>query len=124
MGGSMYYVIQIIHGVDNKYFASYEVPKYILSEKNTNIIFEFGEKPNVKRKWAPKEDIVLITRDRRFFNAYVEKLIKLESSHLEEIKKAQAEVERLKQRYEEHMNAELHSFKKLSETNKKIPNLI
>lgn len=120
----MYYVIQIIHNANDKHFASYQVPRYILSDKNKNVIFEFGEKPNIKRKWAPKDDIVLLTRDKRFFNAYVEKLIKLESSHLDNIHKAKQEVERLQKLYQEQMHSELNSFKDLSEKNDKVPNLI
>jgi len=120
----MFYVIQILHDNQEKHFVSYQVPKYILSDKNTNVIFEFGVKPNVKRKWAAKEDIILLTQDKQFFRAYVTKLIKLESSHLEKISHAQEEVLRLKQQYQEQMHNELHSFKDLSSKNANIPTLI
>ncbi len=120
----MYYVVQLLHDMDEKHFTSYEVPRYILSDKNKHIIFEFGEKPNVKRKWAPKEDIVLLTRDKRFFTAFIEKLIKLESTHIDKINKAKAEVEELKKRYKEKIHTELTSFKELSEKNDRVPNLI
>jgi hypothetical protein len=38
----MYYVIQILHEHADKHFVSFKVPKYIVSEKNQNIIFEFS----------------------------------------------------------------------------------
>ena len=120
----MYYVVQIVHDAKDKHFVSYQVPKYILSEKNANIIFEFGEKPNVKRKWAAKEDIVLLTQDKKFFHAYVKKLIEMEESHLQKIKKAEAEVERLKKQYQEQMHSELSSFKELAKKSSKVPTLI
>jgi len=120
----MYYVIQLFHDSIDKHFISYQVPKYILSTKNKNIIFEFGEKPNIKRKWAAKEDIILLTKDKEFFHAYVTKLIQMEKHHLEQINKAKEEVERLQKEYQEQMHCELKSFKDLSQANTKVPTLI
>ncbi len=120
----MYYVIQILHGSKEKHFVSYQVPKYIFSTKNSNIIFEFGERPNIKRKWAPKEDIILLTKDKEFFQAYLNKLIEMQANYLKEISKAQAEVDRLQKVYEEQMYKEFKSFKELSSKNEKIPTLI
>jgi len=116
--------VQLLHDSIEKHFVSYQVPRYILSEKSTNIIFEFGTKPNIKRKWAAKEDIVLLTKDREFFHAYVTKLIKLEESHLQKINQAQEELERLQKQYQEQMHSELNSFKELAEKSTKIPTLI
>ena len=120
----MYYVIQMLHEAQDKYFVSYQVPKYKLSEKNANIIFEFGEKPNIKRKWAAKNDIILLTQDKTFFQAYITKLIELETSHIEKINQAKAEVEKLQKQYQEQMHDELNSFKELSKKNNKVPTLI
>lgn len=120
----MYYVVQILHDSKEKHFVSYKASKYILSSKNRNIIFEFGEKPDVKRKWAPREDIILLTQDKEFFKAYVTKLISMESEHLEKINQAKEEVERLSQQYREELHSELSSFKELSTKNSKIPSLL
>jgi len=120
----MYYVVQKLHDSQDKHFVSYQVPHYLLSDKTANIIFEFGEKPNIKRKWAAKEDIILLTQDRAFFHAYVKKLIQLEESHLEKISNAQKEVERLQKQYQEQMHEELNSFKTLSKKSTKVPTLI
>ena len=120
----MYYVVQILHDSQDKHFVSYQVPRYKLSEKNANIIFEFGEKPNIKRKWAAKEDIILLTKDKAFFHAYITKLIQLEESHIEKINNAQKEVERLQKQYQEQMHSELNSFKELSKKSTKVPTLI
>lgn len=120
----MYYVIQMLHESQQKHFVSYQVPKYILSTKNKNIIFEFGEKPNVKRKWAARDDIILLTQDKEFFQAYVNKLIEMEESHLEQINKAKEEVDRLQKEYQAKMHSELQSFKDLALKNTKIPTLI
>ncbi len=120
----MYYVIQELHDTGEKHFISYQVPKYILSNKNENIIFEFGEKPNIKRKWANKNDIILLTQDKAFFLAFVDKLKSMEKAHLQKINQAQKELESLIQQYHESMHEELDSFKKLSQKNPKVPSLI
>lgn len=120
----MYYVIQLLHDGREKHFVSYQVPKYILSSKNHNIIFEFGEKPNVKRKWAPKEDIILLTQNKEFFQAYLTKLTQLEKEHLAQINAAQQEIERLEIHYKEQIHSELTNFKQLAKKNKKIPTLL
>jgi len=118
----MYYVIQILHDSEIKHFVSYQVPKYILTDKSKNIIFEFGVKPDVKRKWALKEDIILLTSDKKFFHAYLNKIISLEEGHLDKIQKAEEEVERLRKEYQKKMHEELQSFKELSKNNS--PSLI
>ena len=120
----MYYVVQKLHDAGDKHFISYQVPRYILSQKTENIIFEFGEKPNIKRKWTNKKDIVLLTSDKAFFLAFVNKLTAMEEEHLQKIADAQQEVEKLKQQYEESMNSELDSFKELAQKNKDVPNLV
>ncbi len=120
----MYYVVQELHDSGEKHFISYQVPKYILSNKNENIIFEFGEKPNIKRKWANKNDIILLTENRKFFLAFVTKLKSMEEEHLQKINQAQKEVEKLIRKYEDTMHDELESFKKLSVKNADVPTLL
>lgn len=120
----MYYVVQLLREAKDKHFVSYQVPRYKFSEKNANIIFEFGEKPNVKRKWAPKEDIILLTQDKAFFQAFVGKLISLEEVHLQKIEQAKEEVLKLQKKYQEDMHKELLSFKELSNKSSKAPTLI
>lgn len=120
----MYYVVQELHDSGEKHFITYQVPKYILSNKNENIIFEFGQKPNIKRKWANKNDIILLTENKAFFLAFVEKLKSVEKEHLEKINQAQKEVEKLIQQYQDTMHNELDSFKKLSKENPDVPSII
>lgn len=120
----MYYVVQELHDSGDKHFITYQVPKYILSKKNENIIFEFGQKPTIKRKWANKKDIILLTENKAFFLAFVEKLKAVEEEHLEQINQAQKEVEQLIHQYQETMHNELDSFKKLSKDNPDVPSIL
>ena len=120
----MYYVIQILHDSADKHFISYQVPKYILSTKNKNIIFEFGEKPDIKRKWAPREDIVLLTQDKEFFKAYLAKRTDMENEHLQKIDDAKEEVQRLLQEHRDKLMREFKHFQELSAKNTKVPSLL
>lgn len=88
----MYYVIQRHHGDPKKHYLAYSVPRYLSSEKSQNIIFEFQHEGAVKRKWAPKEDIVLLTDDHDFFLSILHKLEQLKHSHLAKIDAAQAQL--------------------------------
>jgi len=112
----MYYVIQRLHGIKNKSFVSYSVPKYISSQKNSNVIFEFGEKPNVKRKWAPKDEIVLLTQDKLFFVNYLKKLKEKETSFLKKIDAQKKRLDALYQELNESMHQEFDSIKNSKES--------
>lgn len=120
----MYYVIQVLHDCEKKHFISYQAPKYILSTKNKNIIFEFGEKPDIKRKWAPREDIVLLTQDKEFFTAYLAKLSAMQSEYLQKIDDAKEEMQRLLQEHKNALHSEFKHFQELSAKNPKVPSLL
>lgn len=88
----MYYVIQRHNGDPRKHYLAYSVPRYLSSEKSHNIIFEFQHDGSVKRKWAAKEDIVLLTDNYELFKSILEKLEHLKQSHLAKIDAAQTEL--------------------------------
>lgn len=88
----MYYVIQRHHGDPKKHYLAYTVPRYISSENSQNIIFEFRHNDSIKRKWAPKEEIVLLTDDEQLFQTTLQKLELLKKSHLERIDAAEAQL--------------------------------
>lgn len=77
----MYYVIQRHHGDPKKHYLAYTVPRYISSENSQNIIFEFRHNDTVKRKWAPKDEIVLLTDDEQLFKRHFKNL-KVLSAHI------------------------------------------
>jgi len=88
----MYYVIQRHHGDPKKHYLAYSIPRYLSSEKSQNIIFEFQHEGTLKRKWAPKEDIILLTDDHELFQSILHKLELLKRSHLTKIDAVQAQL--------------------------------
>ncbi|MEA1920453.1 MAG: hypothetical protein U9N52_11480 [Campylobacterota bacterium] len=85
----MYYVIQSYRDDPLKHFITYSVPKYIVAPNNKNIIFEFVIEGKVKRKWAPKEDIILLTDNEEFYRKILASLKSIKEQHLKKIEKAE-----------------------------------
>jgi hypothetical protein len=108
----MYYVIQRHHGDPKKHYLAYTVPRYVSSEKSQNIIFEFRHNDSVKRKWAPKEEIVLLTDDEQLFQTTLEKLERLKRVHLERIDVAEAQLSQEISAMLNTMQAEFETIKK------------
>lgn len=95
----MYYVIQRHHNNHQKHYFAYAVVKYIAAKNTQNIIFEITQNGVTKRKWSPKEDIILLTADKELFRNTLERLEAIKEHHLEKINAAQ-----------EKLNHELSQF--------------
>lgn len=106
----MFYVIQRRHGNHQKHYFAFMVVKYISAKNTQNVIFEISQNGETKRKWSPKEDIVLVTSDKELFHTTMEQLEALKKEHLEKIGAAQ---EKLNQEIE-HFNETMQSaFQKI-----------
>ncbi len=116
----MYYVIQALEGIKNKHFVSYSVQKYKSSPKNNSVIFEFGEKPNIKRKWAAKDEIILLTQDRQFFLNFLKKLKSTEESYMKKIDEQEQKIEALFLELKDEMHTQFGTIK----NDKNIPSLL
>lgn len=110
----MYYVIQKHHGDPKKHYLAYTVPRYISSENSQNIIFEFRQNEVVKRKWAPKEEIVLLTDNEQLFQTTLQKLEQLKKTHLERIDAAETQLNEEIYAMLTTMQAEFETIKKNS----------
>lgn len=89
----MYYVIQRHHGDPKRHYIAYSVPKYISSDTSENIIFEFKQDGQVKRKWTAKKEIVLLTDNKELFETTLRKLEALKQTHLAKIDQAEKHLE-------------------------------
>jgi len=112
----MYYVIQRHHGNTKKHYLAYSVPRYISSKTSQNIIFEFHQDGTVKRKWAPKEEIILLTDDKELFQTTLEKLESLKRAHLEKIDAAEAQLNEEIYALLTTMQSEFEMIKKVHKT--------
>ncbi|MDQ1297541.1 MAG: hypothetical protein QG558_79 [Campylobacterota bacterium] len=107
----MYYVIQRHHNNHKKHFFAYLAAKCIAAKNTQNVIFEISQGGVVKRKWAPKEDLVLLTEDKELFRTTYERLEALSAHHLEKINTVQEELSNAINDFHESMQKEFDLIK-------------
>jgi hypothetical protein len=113
----MYYVIQRHHNNHKKHFFAYSVAKYIAAKNTQNIIFELNQNGAVKRKWSPKEDIILLTEDKELFRTTYEGLEALSAKHLKKIDAVQEELNHEIDAFHQSMQKEFDLIKLASKSN-------
>lgn len=107
----MYYVIQRHHNNHQKHYFAYAVAKYISAKNTQNIIFEISQNGETKRKWSPKEDIILLTADKELFRTTMERLESIKNHHLEKIDAAQEKLNHEVNLFHETMQKEFELIK-------------
>lgn len=108
---NMYYVIQRHHNNHKKHFFAYLATKCIAAKNTQNVIFEIDQSGVVKRKWAPKEDLVLLTEDKELFRTTYERLEALSTHHLEKINAVQEQLNTAVNDFHECMQKEFETIK-------------
>lgn len=111
----MYYVIQRVRGNPTKHYIAYTISRYITSPNSENVIMEFKKTPTVKRKWAPKDVIVLITANKELFQTALAHLEQIRSSHLEKIHSIKAQLDNEIAAMVSELQAEFTQIKKESD---------
>ena len=112
----MYYVIQRHHNNHKKHYFAYAVAKYISAQNTQNIIFEINQNGVMKRKWSPKEDIILLTADKELFRVTYERLELLKEEHIAKIEAAQEKLDQEIHHFHESMQKEFEKIKRSSKT--------
>ena len=113
----MYYVIQRHHKNHKKHFFAYSVVKYIAAKNTQNIIFEIHQHGEVKRKWLPKDDVILLTQDKELFRTTYERLEAISAKHLKKIDAVQEELNHEIQEFNENMQKEFALIKQTTTSN-------
>lgn len=113
----MFYVIQQHHNNHKKHYLAYVIIRYIAAKNTHNIIFEINQNGLIKRKWSPKEDIILLTDDKDLFRTTLERLESIKNHHLEKIDAAQEQLNHEISHYYETMQKEFEVIKSSDETN-------
>jgi len=108
----MYYVIQKFHGDPRRHFISYKVPKFITSKTSDNVILEFNIDGKIKRKWATKQDIILLTDDSAFFKKKVQEFSQIEDKHIEQIEAIEEQLDAEVKNFADSIHANFDKFEK------------
>lgn len=109
----MYYVIKKqVDSLPNT-FIGFAVPKYIASKKNENVIFLFEKDGKIIRKWVKLEEIVLLTKDKKYFLKIMKQFKDVQEAQQALVDEAQANLEQSMTNFAETMNTEIHDFEEI-----------
>lgn len=107
----MFYVIQRHHNNHKKHYLAYVTIRYIAAKNTHNIIFEINQNGVIKRKWSPKEDIILLTDDKELFRTTLERLESIKNRHIEKIDAAQEQLNHEISQFRDTMQKEFEMIK-------------
>jgi len=119
----MYYVIKKQVGVPFQTYIGFKVAKFIASNKNDTVIFEFNVDDKVSRKWVKKEDIILLTEDKNFFMQTMDKFKDVQEAQKKLVDEAKAILDQSIEKFNETMNAEIEEFNELK-SSEDIPDIL
>jgi len=106
----MYYVIKRVEHNPTERFIGFKVPKYIASKNSENVIFEFIKDGKPNRKWIKKDDIILLTKDKKFFVETLDKFKAVQATQQALVDAAQKKLEETFETFNETINSEIDDF--------------
>ncbi len=112
----MYYVIKKQLDNPSACFIGFKVPKYIASKSSENVIFEFIKDGKPNRKWIKKEEIILLTKDKKFFIETMDKFKEVQAAQEQLVSDAQAKLEETMETLTETLNHEIDEFEELRDS--------
>lgn len=109
----MYYVIKRQTHTPPSYFIGFRVPKFIVSKSSKNVIFEFSKDGKPDRRWVKKDEIVLLTKDKDYFDKVLNRFKDIESQQQSLVNEAKENLQKSMENFVETINAEIDEFHKL-----------
>ncbi|WP_294962464.1 hypothetical protein [Sulfurimonas sp.] len=119
----MYYVIKKQHSVPLSTFTSFPVPKYIASKNNESVIFEFQKNGKPLRKWIKKEDIILLTDDKKYFLKTLKHFEKIEEGLQHAVDEAQNQLNKCIEEFSETMQSEIEEYNEINNSSE-VPSIL
>jgi len=112
----MYYVIkkQPENPVDT--FVGFSVRKYIVNRNNNSVIFEFLKSEKIVRKWIKRDEIILLTKDKKYFLKIMTQFKKTQTMQQKLVNEAHALFENAKYVMTETINAEINEFEEIKDS--------
>jgi hypothetical protein len=112
----MYYVIKKQHATPLSTFISFPVPKYIASKNSDNVIFEFQKDGKPLRKWVKKEDIILLTNDKEYFEKTLKHFKEIEQAQKKLVDEAQEQLNKSIENFSETMQIEIDEYSEIRDS--------
>ncbi|MCK9492256.1 MAG: hypothetical protein M0Q24_09200 [Sulfurimonas sp.] len=112
----MYYVIKKQHATPLSTFIGFPVGKFIASKNSDNVIFEFQKDGKPLRKWVKKEDIVLLTDNKEYYQKTLKHFSEIESTQKKLVKEAQEHLKKSMETFTETMHTEIDEYEELRDS--------
>jgi len=112
----MYYVIKKQHSTPLSTFIGFSVGKFIASKNSDNIIFEFQKDGKPLRKWVKKEDIILLTDNKEYYQKTLKHFSEIESTQKKLVEEAQAHLSKSIENFTETMHSEMDEYEELRDS--------
>ena len=109
----MYYVIKKQPETPFNSFIGFKAPKYIAAKNNEHVIFEFVKDGKTTRKWIKKEEIILLTDDKKFFVDLMDKFKAVESTQQKLVDEAKSKLTESVETFTEVIDAQINEFNEI-----------
>ena len=119
----MYYVIMKQRDKPGSTFLGFSTPKYIATKNSDSVIFEFTKDGKVLRKWIKKEELILLTADKEYFQTIMKKFQDVQQTQQDLVDEAHKALETSMENFTETMNAEISDYEELRDASD-IPYII
>ncbi|EQB39151.1 hypothetical protein M947_08300 [Sulfurimonas hongkongensis] len=112
----MYYVIKKQHATPLSTFIGFPVRKFIASKNSDNVIFEFQKDGKPLRKWVKKEDIILLTDNKEYYQKTLKHFSEIESTQKKLVEEAQAHLKNSMETFTDTMHTEMDEYEELRDS--------
>ncbi len=109
----MYYVIKRHNSQPLQHFIGFVVDRYITSKTSQNVIFEFVKDGKSERKWVNREDIILLTDDKKYFIETFNKFRETEKEQQKLVDEAKEKLDKSIENFASTMNEEMDKFSEI-----------
>ena len=109
----MYYVIMKQRDKPGSTFLGFSTPKYIATKNSDSVIFEFTKDGKILRKWIKKEELILLTADKEYFQTIMKKFQDVQKTQQDLVDEAHKALETSMENFTETMNSEISDYEEL-----------
>ena len=112
----MYYVIKKQHATPLSTFIGFSVGKFIASKNNDSVIFEFQKDGKPLRKWVKKEDIILLTDNKEYYQKTLKHFSEIEATQKKLVREAQSHLKKSMETFTDAMHTKIDEYEELRDS--------
>jgi carbamoylphosphate synthase large subunit len=112
----MYYIIKRQLNKPGSTFIGFSASKYLASKKSDSVIFEFTKDAKSIRKWIKKEEIILLTEDKKYFTKIIKQFTDIQTAQQKLVDEAHKKLEATMENFTEVMSAEIDEYEELRDS--------